>query len=281
MTSKHTRMRGRGGARGAWVGAAAEEGRDRQRDEEGEGGASGTGTERRGLGVCSAAGGPPVQRPAASTSSSPCRPSVRRRRPRRAAPRSGRGSLAAGLPPQDPPADRPCRGLQASSSSSPSTRSARRWRLLELGRFSLRAVRHGRAAAPTARMLPHAVAAGADERGGGRGRWRRSRGGDLGGKKKREEMVRKRGECDSNRKRAATERRNRTRAGFNATQCKHGSLDGVEAFQASIWTIDFHRGSFLGDEFVGAQEPSSSAGAKILVDRAKFNRCFRGLIFLI
>ena len=27
---------------------------------------------------------------------------------------------------------------------------------------------------------------------------------------------------------------------------KHRSLDGVEAFQAEIWTMDFHRGSFLG-----------------------------------
>jgi len=43
------------------------------------------------------------------------------------------------------------------------------------------------------------------------------------------------------------------RSGFNTGRLQRGHasthqgyLDGIEAFQASIWTIDFHRGSFLG-----------------------------------
>ena len=113
MTSKHnTRTRGRGGARGAWVGASAEEGRDWQRDGEGEGGTSGTGTKRRRPRRLFHRRRTARAAPGGLHLLLPCRPSIRQRHPRRAAPRSGRGSLAPGLPPQDPPAEHPCRGLR-------------------------------------------------------------------------------------------------------------------------------------------------------------------------
>ena len=129
MTSNHnTRTRGRGGARGAWVGASAEEG---------EGGVSAMGRARPararrgpsagGLGICSTAGGPPVQRPAASTSSLlplPAKRSV-------AAPEMGRPEIWPRLAGPRPTAPRSAGGppvqRPAASSPSPSGPSAWRW----------------------------------------------------------------------------------------------------------------------------------------------------------
>ena len=142
-----------------------------------------------GLGVCSAAGGQPVQRPAASTSSSPCR----RRRSRWAAPRSGCGSLAPGLAPQDPRVDRPCRGRRQRGGRERGWAGGTRpavagnvWRTRAGGaRFSHGAFRHGRAA-PSSRTPERAVAAGAGEGGRDGRREQATRaseeegGGDLG-----------------------------------------------------------------------------------------------------
>ena len=150
---------------------------------------AGRGPSAGGLGVCSAAGGPPVQRPAASTSSSPCR----RRRSRWAAPRSGRGSLAPGLAPQDPRVDRPCRGRRQRGGRERGWAGGTRpavagnvWRTRAGGaRFSHGAFRHGRAA-PSSRTPERAVAAGAGEGGRDGRREQATRaseeegGGDLG-----------------------------------------------------------------------------------------------------
>ena len=145
---------------------------------------AGWGPSAGGLGVCSAAGGPPVQCPAASTSSSPCR----RRRPRRAAPRSGRGSLAPGLAPQDPPVDRPCRGRRQRGGRERGWAGGTRpavagnvWRTRAGGaRFSHGAFRHGRAA-PSSRTPERAVAAGAGEGGRDGRREQATRAGEEGG----------------------------------------------------------------------------------------------------
>ena len=59
---------------------------------------------------------------------------------------------------------------------------------------------------------------------------------------------------------------------------KHRSLDGVEAFQAEIWTIDFHRGSFLGTISWVHKDAAPQRRQIFWVALAKETSCFRGWI---
>ena len=96
--------------------------------------------------------GPPQDPAAARWPQAGC-PKIRRRTAR---------AEAWPSPPPPPLCQAPGDG---SRDRCPSTHSAQRWCLLELDCFSLRA----------ARTSKRVVAASADERGGGRGRWRRRR----------------------------------------------------------------------------------------------------------